>query len=78
MLELPAHHVRRAVGAAQGGLVEHRPELRGVRLREQLLPGHPQLDPLLDLVAGSPTASAAMTARAYSSVWNSPGTNCTW
>ena len=49
VLELAAHHRAVAVGAAQGGLVEHDVELGGVLRDEVLLPLQAQCHPAFDV-----------------------------
>ena len=50
--ELAAHHVPAADRAAQRRLVHHRPDAWRLRAGEQVLAGHPQADPAVDLGSG--------------------------
>ncbi|MGC0411125.1 hypothetical protein RKD31_004368 [Streptomyces sp. SAI-163] len=58
VLELAAHHLAVAVGASQGGLVEHDVELGGGLRDQVLLPFEAQRHPPLDVrLAGAPHAA---------------------
>jgi hypothetical protein len=58
-LQLAAHDLGAAHRAAQGGLVDHRPQPRRLLAGEQHLAGHPQPHPPADLLAGVVEVGAA-------------------
>ena len=78
VLDLGPHDVLAADRPVQHRLVDDHPQAGRVRPGQDLLPGHPQRDPLLDLRrSGRYDLPSWTTARAYSSVCSRPGTNIT-